>query len=204
MGAYVIIPCSNRTLRAKPQNGRRAADFFVLNPNLIPILIALPLAGCARMPELPAVISPYRIDIQQGNVVTQEMIDKLKPGMTRSQVRFALGSPLIVDPFRNDRWDYVYTFQRQGRPMESRRVVVIFENEKLLRVEGDVVPQDPAAQRAKPPAKPGQAVGSAASQNQAAPSGDSSSNAAASATDAKESPPEEKGFFGRMLEKIGL
>ena len=202
MGAYVIIPCSNRTLRAKPRTCRRAPYFLVLKPKFIPILIALPLAGCARMPDLPTVISPYRIDIQQGNVVTQEMVAKLKPGMTRSQVRFALGSPLIVDPFRNDRWDYVYTFQRQGRPMESRRVVVIFENDKLLRVEGDVVPQDPAAQSAKPPAKPEQGAGSAASQNQAAPSADP--NAAASATDRKESPAEEKGFFGRMLEKIGL
>ena len=112
--------------------------------------VSLALAGCARLPDVPTMISPYRIDIQQGNVVTQEMLAKLKPGMTRSQVRFALGSPLIVDPFRTDRWDYVYTLQKQGRPLESRRIVVIFDDDKLLRVEGDVVPQDPAAQSTKP------------------------------------------------------
>jgi outer membrane protein assembly factor BamE len=97
------------------------------------------LAGC-KVPDVPTVIKPYRIDIQQGNVVTQDMIAKLKPGMTRAQVRFALGSPLVVDPFRTDRWDYVYVFERQGKETERRAITVIFEDDKLVRVEGDVVP----------------------------------------------------------------
>ncbi|MCE9639672.1 MAG: outer membrane protein assembly factor BamE, partial [Betaproteobacteria bacterium] len=66
-------------------------------------------------------ISPYKIDIQQGNVVTQEMVDKLKAGQTRSQVRFVLGSPLVADMFHDDRWDYIYLLQRQGKPDERRR-----------------------------------------------------------------------------------
>ena len=100
------------------------------------------VAGCKQNPELPAIISPYRIDIQQGNVVTQEMLAKLKAGMTRSQVRFALGSPLVVDAFRTDRWDYVYSMQRQGKVTEHRRVTVIFDEDKLIRIEGDVLAVD--------------------------------------------------------------
>jgi outer membrane protein assembly factor BamE len=99
------------------------------------------LGGCAgTMPMLPlGPLKPYRMDIQQGNVVTQEMIAKVRPGMTRSQVRFALGTPLVVDAFHNDRWDYVYYFQAAGVVTEQRRIVVIFKDDKLQRIEGDVV-----------------------------------------------------------------
>jgi len=149
--------------------------------------MVLALVGCKQAPELPAVISPYKIDIQQGNVVSQAMIDKVKAGMTRAQVRFALGSPLIVDPFRTDRWDYVYLYQKQGKEAERRRITVIFEEDKLLRIEGDVV----STGRAQEPEKP------AAGPQLAAPPKPE--------TDAdKEKPKEEKGFFGRMLDKIGF
>ncbi len=153
------------------------------------LLLVLALAACRQMPDVPAAISPYKMDVQQGNVVTQEMVAKLKPGMTRSQVRFALGSPLIVDPFRTDRWDYVYTYQKQGRPLENWRLVVIFEDDRLLRIEGDAVPYDPTAH----------------------PPGKSAPKPAAAATEATagnaEKPGEEqheKGFFGRALEKLGF
>ena len=112
---------------------------------LIILLVILLFAGCKQMPDVPTVISPYRIDIQQGNVVTQEMISKLKPGMTRAQVRFALGSPLIVDPFRADRWDYVYMYQKQGKETERRNIAVIFEEDKLVLIECDVTALQPAA-----------------------------------------------------------
>ncbi len=126
------------------------------------ILIAvLVLAGCKQTPQLPAIISPYRIDVQQGNVVTQEMVAKLKAGMTRSQVRFVLGSPLVTDMFHADRWDYVYLMQRQGKADERRRLTVIFDGDKLATIEGDVVLSDrdlePAARHpasSEPPAKP--------------------------------------------------
>ncbi|MBU1664607.1 MAG: outer membrane protein assembly factor BamE [Gammaproteobacteria bacterium] len=97
-------------------------------------------------------ISPYKADIQQGNAISQDMLARLKPGMTPSQVRFVLGTPLLVDPFRNNRWDYVYRLERGGRLIESRRVTVVFENDKLKGIEGDVV----AAEKleAKPEAKP--------------------------------------------------
>ncbi|MDH4292736.1 MAG: outer membrane protein assembly factor BamE, partial [Betaproteobacteria bacterium] len=62
------------------------------------LITTLLLAGCGNIPVVPPLLTPYKIDIQQGNYITQDMIAKLKPGMSRSQVRFALGTPLIVDP----------------------------------------------------------------------------------------------------------
>src|SRR3954468_11525002 len=124
---------------------------------LLIVIAALALAGCKQTPQLPAVISPYRIDIQQGNVVTQEMVNKLKVGQTRSQVRFVLGSPLVTDMFHADRWDYVYLMQKQGKPDERRRLTVIFDGDKLVSLEGDVVLNDKpleAAPAVKPTAEP--------------------------------------------------
>lgn len=103
-------------------------------------LVLLALAGCQWVPAVPGV-HVRKIDIQQGNAITPEMLSKLRLGMTRSQVRFALGTPLLVDPFRTDRWDYVYSFETGGRVVERRHVTVIFEAERLKRVEGDVPPE---------------------------------------------------------------
>jgi len=100
------------------------------------LCLAALLAGCQAIPTL----RPYKMDIQQGNVVTREMLARLQPGMTRSQVRFALGTPMIVDPFRADRWDYVYFLSKGGEMTEQRRIVVVFKDDKLVRVEDDVVP----------------------------------------------------------------
>ena len=111
---------------------------------------ALLVAGCSYVPSIPF-ISPHKIEIQQGNYVTQDMVDKLKPGMSRSQVRFALGTPLIADPFHADRWDYVYVYERKGNLMAKRRIVVVFKDDALLRIEGDVVPR--AAATTAGPAK---------------------------------------------------
>ena len=101
-------------------------------------------AGCQSfsMPSLP-VIGAYRIDIQQGNLVTQDMVAKLQPGMSRSQVRFALGTPLVTDVFHNDRWDYIYRYEKAGKLVENRRIVAVFDGDKLVRIEGDVVPGKP-------------------------------------------------------------
>lgn len=82
----------------------------------------------------------HRMEIQQGNYVTQEMVDQLKPGMTRDQVRFVLGTPLLVDIFHENRWDYVYFRRRSdARTAEQRRLSVFFEGDKLVRVGGDIV-----------------------------------------------------------------
>ncbi|MDQ8023495.1 MAG: outer membrane protein assembly factor BamE [Moraxellaceae bacterium] len=91
---------------------------------------------------------PYKIDVRQGNYVTQEMLAQLKPGMTQEQVRFIMGSPLLIDTFRTDRWDYVYRFTPGKGPVEQRRVALFFADSKLSRVDGDVTaataPQTPA------------------------------------------------------------
>jgi outer membrane protein assembly factor BamE len=100
-----------------------------------PLFIALWLAACSGYLGL----TPYRMDVQQGNVVTQEMVSRLKPGMTREQVRFILGTPLVADPFHADRWDYVYRLEKRGELVEERKLTVIFEEGRLKRVEGDVV-----------------------------------------------------------------
>jgi outer membrane protein assembly factor BamE len=102
------------------------------------IFLVLLLAGCQSV-SLPG-LSAYKIDIQQGNYVTQDMVEKLKPGMTRSQVKFALGTPLIADPFHPDRWDYVYVLHKKGKLVAQRRIVAVFQDDKLVRIEGDVVP----------------------------------------------------------------
>src|ERR1700693_4004526 len=134
---------------------------------LIILSAALALSACKQNVELPSIISPYRIDVQQANVVTQDMASKLKAGMTRSQVRFVLGSPLVTDMFHSDRWDYIYLMQRQGKTDERRRLTVIFDRDKLLRLEGDVVMTDKslepepvtAARRAAPQPRDSQARG---------------------------------------------
>lgn len=82
------------------------------------------------------------MDIQQGNVVTSKMMLQLRPGMTRSQVRFIMGTPLIQDRFHGNRWDYFYQMRKDGKIIEQRRVILEFENDALARVRGDVIPLD--------------------------------------------------------------
>jgi outer membrane protein assembly factor BamE len=96
------------------------------------------LTGCASTPDFTSYLRPYRIDIRQGNFVTQDMVAQLKPGQTRDQVRFILGTPLVADLFHANRWDYVYRFQPGRGEIQERRVAVFFEENKLARVEGDV------------------------------------------------------------------
>ena len=96
------------------------------------------LAGCGT--ALPT-IKPFKMDIQQGNVVTSKMLLQLKPGMTKSQVRFIMGTPLVVDSFHKDRWDYFYQMRQAGKIVEQRRVILDFDKELLTKVRGDVVPQ---------------------------------------------------------------
>lgn len=97
---------------------------------LVVTLVCLPMAACR--------IAPYRIDVQQGNVVTQEAIAKLRPEMTRAQVKFVLGTPLVTDTFHPDRWDYFYKFDKAGNPREQRRLTLVFRDDTLKHILGDV------------------------------------------------------------------
>lgn len=83
----------------------------------------------------------YKIDINQGNYLSEDMVDKLKVGMTQAQVKQLLGTPLIASPFRTDRWDYVYEFARGGKVVEHRNFTVYFADAKVTRWEGDEMPQ---------------------------------------------------------------
>lgn len=113
-------------------------------PLFVSAVLALLLGGCGSWSNPVDRITPYKLDIQQGNVVTQEMLARLKPGMTPSQVRFVLGTPLLVDPFHANRWDYVYRYAKAGKLTEQRRVTIVFENDALKGIEGDVVAASPA------------------------------------------------------------
>jgi outer membrane protein assembly factor BamE len=121
--------------------------------SLLPGLTAVLLSwGCSGVPILPGLM-PYKMEIQQGNFVTQDMVSRLKPGMTKDQVRFILGTPLVTDIFHAERWDYVYTrVPEGGGAMEQRRLAVFFDAGKLSRLEGDVVSQ--AASAAAPAGTP--------------------------------------------------
>ncbi len=104
--------------------------------SILSLAVAISAAACSWVPS----ISPHRMEIQQGNFVSQEMVAQLKPGMSKDQVRFILGTPLIADVFHADRWDYVFTRMRSNsRELEQRRIAVYFEDGKLKRVDGDVV-----------------------------------------------------------------
>ena len=116
-------------------------------------LLLLPfLAACSSTPQITNYLSPYRIDVRQGNFVSQEMVAQLKPGLSRDQVRFILGSPLVADMFHSDRWDYVYRFQPGRGEVQQRTLTVFFQDNKLTRVAGDVVAEDSSKAAAPKPA----------------------------------------------------
>ena len=105
---------------------------------LVLALLAASFAGCQSLQSSDnflGVVTPYRVEIVQGNVVTSEQAALVKPGLTRAQVRDVLGSPLLTDIFHADRWDYVFTIRRQGAAPQLRRVVVRFQGEALASID---------------------------------------------------------------------
>ncbi|MEQ8231095.1 MAG: outer membrane protein assembly factor BamE [Gammaproteobacteria bacterium] len=114
--------------------------------SLICLLFLLAACSAPRMPSLGNLPGPddlpfiHRIDVQQGNVVTQDMLAQLRRGMDKKKVTFVMGSPIVQDTFNADRWDYIYTHQA-GRDQPERRLVTLyFVDDKLDRVGGDVNP----------------------------------------------------------------
>ena len=87
-------------------------------------------------------ITPYKVEVVQGNFVSREQVEALKPGMSRQQVREVLGTPLITSVFHGDRWDYVFTLKRQGVEAQSRHLAVFFKADVLERFEGDTMPSE--------------------------------------------------------------
>lgn len=142
------------------------------------------LAGCAgetrpdeyqrsALERLPFV---YKMTVQQGNVITEEALDQLQPGMTKTQVRYLLGTPVLTDFFNTDRWDYTYTIRRSHQDMVVKSLTLFFEDDTLVRTEGDLRPNPDRAAKREP------------------------SEIVVSVPDYKA----RKGFFRRSLEAMGL
>lgn len=115
---------------------------------LLAILSLFVASGCARKEKDDAYRSPmladlpfvYKMTVQQGNIITEEMVDQLELGMSRSQVRYLLGTPLLTDMFHTDRWDYTYTIRRGHEPMQTKRLTLFFEEDSLARIDGAMQP----------------------------------------------------------------
>lgn len=146
---------------------------------------ATALSACSSVPRL---VSEYKIDVQQGNVLTQEMVSQLRPGLSKDQVRFILGTPVLMDMFHANRWDYVYRLQKGNTgAVEMRKFSAFFDSaDKLVRVAGDVTAAQAADSGALPETHTREIDLGSIAPDRLAP------------------PPEEKGFFGRMMEKVGL
>ncbi|MCV6603742.1 MAG: outer membrane protein assembly factor BamE [Porticoccaceae bacterium] len=99
-------------------------------------LLLITIAGCKNF-AFPGV---HKIEIEQGNIITQEMVDQLQPGMTREQVRFVLGTPLVADTFNSNRWDYLYSLDKRKGNKETSRLSVFFDGNSLVRFSGDFAP----------------------------------------------------------------
>ena len=120
-------------------------DFSRLRLPLLPLALLLGLAGCSSAPASKSwldTVSPYRFDRVQGNVITREQLAALKAGMPRAVVRDILGTPLLTSVFHADRWDYVFTFRRQGAESQLRRVTLFFKGDVLDRFEADDLPTE--------------------------------------------------------------
>jgi outer membrane protein assembly factor BamE len=92
--------------------------------------------------RIAGVVTPYKMDVVQGNFVSKEQAAAIKPGMNREQVRSILGTPLLTSVFHADRWDYVFTFKRQGLEPQARKVTVFFKGDALERIEADALPTE--------------------------------------------------------------
>lgn len=121
-------------------------------PDLRTTRIALALAACAAAAGCGTIdgvtqrfagsLAPYKVEVVQGNFVSREQVEALKPGMSRQQVRDVLGTPLVASVFHANRWDYVFTLKRQGVEPQARRLSVFFKGDVLERFEGDTMPSE--------------------------------------------------------------
>jgi outer membrane protein assembly factor BamE len=170
------------------------------------------LASCGSTGGRTLGIKPYRIEIQQGNFISQELVSQLKLGMSKDQVRYLLGTPLITDSFHAERWDYVFRRQRvNSTELEHRKLAVFFEDGKLKRIEGDVAPfalADPVAAKAAesrpvlPPDMPdAHATPTTAGEAKPVPAGSAGQPGAEAAAPAS-SEPQEKSWWQRLKEKF--
>ncbi len=110
------------------------------------LLIGATVAACSSFDSatsrLVGVVTPYKIDVVQGNFVSREQVEALQPGMGRQQVRDILGTPLVTSLFHDDRWEYVFTLKRPGMELQTRKLTVFFQGDRFERAEGDEMPTE--------------------------------------------------------------
>ena len=109
----------------------------------ISVIASLFLAACSNDPIVNRLPFVYRIDIQQGNVITPEIVNQLRVGMSKRQVQFILGAPMLIDPFHAERWDYVYIYNPGSDgidPASQQRVTLEFENDRVTQITGTLLP----------------------------------------------------------------
>ena len=100
---------------------------------LVVTLLVVALSGCGML---------YKLDIQQGNLLNKSLVESLKPGMTKRQVTLVMGSPALVSPFEQNRWDYISSIRRGRHKMETKDLTLHFENDALVSIEGDYFSED--------------------------------------------------------------
>lgn len=111
------------------------------------ILISLILASCSNL------LTPYKMDIRQGNYVTAEMRAQLKLGMSKQQVRYIMGTPMINDVFHGNRWDYVFRLEHEGNIVDKQGMTLYFEGENLVRIDDGNMPEDAAPEKTEEQAR---------------------------------------------------
>ena len=131
--------------------GHQARGSAALKWTLLAVAACAGLTGCSSLGSVGSSISkvnpvswitPYRVDVIQGNFISKEQVDALKAGMPRAQVKDVLGTPLVSSVFHADRWDYVFTLRRQGIASQVFKYTVFFKGDQLERFEGDVMPSE--------------------------------------------------------------
>ncbi|NOT12050.1 MAG: outer membrane protein assembly factor BamE [Methylococcaceae bacterium] len=107
-------------------------------PRILVVAVSLPVVSCATIfDHLPGV---YRLEVQQGNIVDQDMVDQLRPQMSKRQVLYIMGSPMVVDVFHQTRWDYIFSEQKSGEDRVQKRISLYFNNDQLSGIQGDFRP----------------------------------------------------------------
>ena len=151
------------------------------------VLVLCVISACS---EVPHIITQYRIDVQQGNVLTQDMVSQLRPGLTKDQVRFILGTPVLMDMFHANRWDYFYWLKKgNSGEVDTRRFAVYFDADgKLISVAGDVAA-----------AQPSDSTIVSETRNREIDLGSLPTDATVTMP-----PPEERGFFRSMIDIVGF
>jgi outer membrane protein assembly factor BamE len=173
--------------------GRTAAA--ALLRALVPLLACCAVGACSWLPGyFPGFLKPYRPDVQQGNVITSEMVEQLRPGMTRDQVRFMLGTPLLADTFHKDRWDYLYYLNPRSGSTQHRKLTIVFADNRLKSFQSDPMPPESMAdnlilgRKGKVAAKPKPAPAEPAADAAATPAVDTARPPAAAGSEAPAAP----------------